>query len=266
VAISQSVRRLAFYPFLEVRKPASWQVVERDGVTVLIHDLPIAVIAHPHPGLVDVPAAVAAARDLARDNSRPRLIWMLPPDDVHLRPALEQSGLVHRDAPGFEAIENVMVLEHPPDGTVDAGVTVGRLRSIDDIDAVRQVRNSAFGLPEDTHAVSREAAWQQACDPSNPMVEWLAWIDGRAVGAAGAADAEHGINLFGGAVVEGARGRGVYRALVAKRWAFAAGLGKPALTVQAGRMSRPILERIGFQKIGELLVYDDPDVLTPPIG
>ena len=262
--MSKSVRRLAFHPFLEVRKPASWQVVERGGVTVVIHDLPIAVIAHPRPGLVDVSAAVAAARDLARENARPRLIWMLSPDDVHLRAALEQSGLVHRDAPGFEAIENVMVLEHPPDGTVDAGITVGRLRSINDIDAIRQVRNSAFGLPEGTHAASREESWRQACDPSNPLVEWLAWLDARAVGAAGAADAEHGINLFGGAVVEGARGRGVYRALVAERWKFAVGLGKPALTVQAGRMSGPILGRLGFRKIGELLVYDDPRVITPP--
>jgi hypothetical protein len=59
-------------------------------------------------------------------------------------------------------------------------------------------------------------------------------------------------------VLAGARGRGVYRALVAKRWDLAVERGAPALTVQAGRMSEPVLSRLGFRKLGELLVFDDP--------
>jgi GNAT superfamily N-acetyltransferase len=262
VTTSEPVRRLAFHPFLEVTRPPSWEFVERDGVTVVVHDLPISLIAHPCPGLVDVPAAVAAGRDIAREHSRPSLIWMLAPNDLHLRPELERAGLINRDAPGFESVENVMVLESPPRGERVSGVEVDRLRSIEDVDAIQQVRAAAFGIPRSAFAASRDEVWKKAHDPDNPFIDWVARLNGQAVGAAGAAAAEHGMNLFGGAVVETARGQGVYRALVAKRWECAVELGKPALTVQAGRMSQPILERLGFQKLGELLVYDDPEVST----
>ena len=57
------------------------------------------------------------------------------------------------------------------------------------------------------------------------------------------------MNLFGGSVVAEARGRGVYRALTLARWDLAVAQGTPALTIQAGRMSKPIAERLGFQLI-----------------
>ena len=53
------------------------------------------------------------------------------------------------------------------------------------------------------------------------------------------------------------RGRGVYRSLVQARWDWAVELGTPALTVQAGRMSRPILERLGFEFVEPVRVYVD---------
>jgi hypothetical protein len=46
------------------------------------------------------------------------------------------------------------------------------------------------------------------------------------------------------------RGRGVYRALVRARWDAAVAHDTHALTVTAGRMSRPILERLGFVTVG----------------
>jgi GNAT superfamily N-acetyltransferase len=58
-------------------------------------------------------------------------------------------------------------------------------------------------------------------------------------------------------VLESARGRGVYRSLVRARWDHAVERGTPALTVQAGRMSRPILERLGFQFITPVRVFVD---------
>src|SRR3954466_5576729 len=50
---------------------------------------------------------------------------------------------------------------------------------------------------------------------------------------------------------ERARGRGAYRALIRARWDDAAALGTPALITQGGSMSRPILERLGFVRVGE---------------
>jgi hypothetical protein len=65
------------------------------------------------------------------------------------------------------------------------------------------------------------------------------------------------VNLFVGAVLEEARGQGVYKALVSARWEAAVARGTPALTVQAGRMSRPILARLGFQDLGQAHLYVD---------
>ena len=57
-----------------------------------------------------------------------------------------------------------------------------------------------------------------------------------------------------------ARGRGAYRALVAARWETAVELGTPALAIQAGAMSRPVLERCGFQALCSVLTLQDPEV------
>ena len=59
------------------------------------------------------------------------------------------------------------------------------------------------------------------------------------------------VNLSGGSVRADARGRGVYRALIRARWDDGVARGTPALTVQAGRMSRPVLERLGFETVSE---------------
>jgi hypothetical protein len=47
---------------------------------------------------------------------------------------------------------------------------------------------------------------------------------------------------------------------VASRWKSAVEAGKPALTVHAGAMSRPILERCGFEKVCGVEVLLDPDL------
>jgi GNAT superfamily N-acetyltransferase len=56
--------------------------------------------------------------------------------------------------------------------------------------------------------------------------------------------------LAGGYTRPDVRGRGVYGALVRARWDAVVAAGTPALTVSAGRMSRPILEGLGFQTVG----------------
>jgi GNAT superfamily N-acetyltransferase len=58
------------------------------------------------------------------------------------------------------------------------------------------------------------------------------------------------VYLAGGGTRPDRRGRGAYRALVRARWDAAVERGTPALTVGAGAMSRPILERLGFAIVG----------------
>ncbi|GGJ30125.1 GNAT family N-acetyltransferase [Streptomyces brasiliensis] len=61
--------------------------------------------------------------------------------------------------------------------------------------------------------------------------------------------------LWGGGTVEGWRGRGLYRALVAHRARAAAARGYRYLQVDAMPQSRPILERLGFQPLSTTTPY-----------
>jgi GNAT superfamily N-acetyltransferase len=86
---------------------------------------------------------------------------------------------------------------------------------------------------------------------------WAAFDDGRPVGFGRGIDMEDGVALMGGAVLPEARGRGVYRALVRARWDHAVGRGTPLLVVQAGPMSAPVLDGLGFQRHGEIRLFAD---------
>jgi GNAT superfamily N-acetyltransferase len=77
------------------------------------------------------------------------------------------------------------------------------------------------------------------------------------VAAGTSAPTPHGLLLYGGATHPRARGRGAYRALIRARWDEAAARGTPALITQGGSMSRPILERLGFERVGEVHILLD---------
>ena len=86
---------------------------------------------------------------------------------------------------------------------------------------------------------------------------WAAYGDGRPVGFGRGIDMDEGVALMGGAVLPEARGRGIYRALVRARWDHAASRGTPLLVVQAGRMSAPVLDGLGFERHGEIRLFAD---------
>lgn len=65
--------------------------------------------------------------------------------------------------------------------------------------------------------------------------------------------------LWGGSTLEAYRGRGIYRALVSRRAAIAREAGYRYLQVDASEMSRPILQRLGF----EVLTTTTPYVWSP---
>jgi hypothetical protein len=93
---------------------------------------------------------------------------------------------------------------------------------------------------------AREAYERRSARPGG---DWLALLDGMAVGYAAAIAGPRGLLLSGGATLSEARGRGCYRALVRARWDFAVARGTPALVVHAQETSRPILERCGFERV-----------------
>ncbi|MFE0427353.1 GNAT family N-acetyltransferase [Streptomyces sp. NPDC058953] len=65
-------------------------------------------------------------------------------------------------------------------------------------------------------------------------------------------------SLWGGGTTPDWRGRGIYRALVAHRARIAAARGYHWLQVDAGAMSRPVLERLGFRALTTTTPYVRP--------
>jgi GNAT superfamily N-acetyltransferase len=256
-----AVVALALHPFRELPSSPGFEKVEQDGLLFVFHPYPTAQLVEP-VGLEasDVPSAVAAARSTARERGKRLLAWWIAPEAAGLGPALEREGLVNEDTPGFEAVETAMALVQPPAGGTAKGIAVTRVESYEDFAAVASVGMAAFEFPEAMRAeilADLPQRWSEFRQPGNPDRQYLARIGDEVVGCGGATFGDAGINLFGGAVLPHARGRGVYRALTTTRWEEAVQRGSPALTVQAGTMSMPILAKLGFSRVGEARVYVD---------
>ena len=93
--------------------------------------------------------------------------------------------------------------------------------------------------------------------PPASSARFVAVLDGRIVGAGTSTYLDGAVTLNGGSVLPEARGRGAYRALVRARWEDAAARGTPALVTQAGRMSAPILLRLGFEEVARIHILID---------
>ena len=188
----------------------------------------------------------AEIHEILRGRGRTACSWEVgshatPPDLVDRLHAL---GLVD-DAPDPLAIG--MVLRRPP-GAPPPDVEVRRALTRDELVTAERIAAEAFG--------DGVKDWEPPpLRDSNPI--YLAYLDGEPVARASAAVSEHGVSLFGGATIPEARGRGAYRALVAARWDEAVRRGTPLLVTQAGRMSRPILVRLGFEEVCEIRILVD---------
>jgi len=165
-----------------------------------------------------------------------------PPDLVERLHAL---GLVD-DQPDPLAIG--MVLTDDPAEPPPADVEVRRARTREELLEAGRIAAVAFGMPGEV---------PEPEEPTPGLETYVAYVDGRAAARATAAFTEYGATLFGGATLPEARGRGAYRALVAARWEDAVARGTPMLVTQAGRMSRPILERLGFRAVCEIRILVD---------
>jgi hypothetical protein len=195
-----------------------------------------------------VGAALTEIRALLRARGREGAEWELgessqPPDLVERLLALG----VKRDED--EPVAIGMVLRGSPAWNVPAAVTARRVASVTELRAARLVQREAFGDPRpvDEALLVRDFA-REGLDGST----FVALVHGVPVAAAYAAYTPHGLLLFGGATLASSRGRGAYRALVAARAREAVERGTPALVTHAGRMSRPILERLGFTPVARI--------------
>ena len=87
----------------------------------------------------------------------------------------------------------------------------------------------------------------------------VAYAAGIPAGTGGVTMVDGVARLWGGAVMESARGQGVYRAILAARLAYAAAHGATMALVK-GRIetSGPILRRAGFTAYGQEVIYRVP--------
>jgi GNAT superfamily N-acetyltransferase len=146
-------------------------------------------------------------------------------DGPELRERLLEAGLEPEDE------ETVVVAEAasipPPPDDVELQLVTDEF-----VDLAGDVFGERFDLPEKAVAV-------------------VAVVDGKAV-SGGRVDFEEGVEfagLFGGITLPEYRGRGLYRATVAKRAELARERGYRWLYSDALPTSRPILERLGFVAI-----------------
>jgi hypothetical protein len=136
----------------------------------------------------------------------------------------------------------VLTTEPPPAEEIE----VRRIETLEEYAESRRLALAAFANPDQRIPTDEELAveWEHAVDP-----RFAAWLDGRMASVGRAVYTRAGGYLMGGSTAEWARGRGAYRAVVRARWDEAVRRGTPALAVGAGPMSRPILERLGFEQV-----------------
>ena len=200
----------------------------------------------------EVDDVLEEVRSLLLARGRDRTQWEIgssaePPDLVEL---LLRRGLV----PDKDPYAVALVLTKPPPPPA-AGIIARRVGTFAEYSAASEVQWQAFEMPEDEVAEARALLpqrWREA-----PSIMHAAWLDGEIVCAGTCAPTPHGLLLYGGATVSRARGRGAYRALLRSRWDEAMARGTPALITQGGSMSRPILERLGFEVVGHVYMLLD---------
>jgi hypothetical protein len=202
--------------------------------------------------LEEVDAVIGEVRATLRERDRTYTQWEVGSSaPAGLVDALLERG-IRRDKDPY-AVALVLTKEPPLPAE---GLVARRVETFEEYAAANAVQWEAFEMPEEEIVENRARLEQQYRDTPNVM--HAVWLDGEIVCAGTAAPTEHGLLLYGGATLPRARGRGAYRALLRARWDDAVAVGTPALITQGGSMSRPILERTGFERVGEVhMLVDD---------
>lgn len=192
---------------------------------------------------------------LGRDS----VAWWVGPSSTPagLAQQLRDFGLRPLDHPSAEPRYTAMTLTSPP-AEPPPGVTARRVRDLDEFRTATRIYFAVNVPDRDPETVIPDfAEFYERRHVSGDSVSYLAWVDGEAAAAGNAHVTPEGAALNGGFTLPHLRGRGAYRALVRARWEDAVAAGAPGLAVLAGGMSRPILERLGFQSLGEVEVLVD---------
>jgi RimJ/RimL family protein N-acetyltransferase len=228
-----------------------------DGRVCIVQGPSFASICAPKVSDDAVPQLLAEVRAKVPIEKRPT--WWIgpsaqPPDIVERLLALglsepqDRTPLVHALAATAE-----------PKG-FRPGVEAHQVETFDDFAATAELRFEVFDVPEERRELERAhlPAYYEESQRIGIPVWFVARVDGRVAGSAGAIPSPRGVFLIGGSTASWARGRGLYTALVRARWDYAAARGTPALVTHAKPdSSYPILLHVGFQEICEIRRLED---------
>jgi GNAT superfamily N-acetyltransferase len=253
-SLDATLLELAEEPGLWLPPEPSHDVVDGDGYWVVFHGRSVWV----HRARLDerrVEAAVDHVRSLLRARGLDEVSWWIgersgPPD---LAERLERLGLEPDDPPRM----TTLTIASAPAG--EPSVEVHRVESLADHVTALEIEWEAFDVPAAERAerrVTAGAAWPSIVADGRSTV-FLAYVDGEPVGFGRVVHAPRAGLLLGGATLPEARGRGVYSSLVHARWRESVARGVPHLVVSAGPMSAPILERLGFRRLGGVRLLRD---------
>lgn len=171
------------------------------------------------------------------------------PDDLGQR--LRDAGFVAQPEETLMIAEvNDLALDVEP----PAGIRVMPVTDAAGVDLVGRVHEAAFGT--DSTRMRRQLLARLEDDPASVVA--VVALDGDTPVSAARVEFVPGTRfagLWGGGTVEGWRGRGIYRALVALRAREAVERGYRYLQVDALAASRPVLERLGFHPLTTTTPY-----------
>ncbi len=134
------------------------------------------------------------------------------------------------------------------------GVTLRRITGEDDVRAMAEMEDRVFGSTSADETV-RALLYRLGLDDGTEL--WVAEAGGEVIGA-GRLEPVAGTRfagIWGGAVLEQWRGRGIYRALTATRARSAVAAGKTLIHSDSTEYSRPILERAGLTRVSSTTPY-----------
>jgi GNAT superfamily N-acetyltransferase len=261
--LSDAIRRFAEEPDCELPEPpAPSRRISRPAFTLSLSPTPThAAVSRVRTTADGLDATIAEVRALLREAGYVQCGWYLGPAcrPDGLAAALVGRGFLPAVRPPFEPLFRAMALTVPPPRPESDGVESRPVRDLEEFTRALRLGMDVFGeSAEDTARwlSAAPALWNH--DNGVAQLTQVAYADGHLAGFGFASPGPAAVLLGGGAVLPAFRGRGVYRALVASRWEQAVRIGKPALTVHAGAMSRPILARCGFEEICRVDVLADP--------
>jgi GNAT superfamily N-acetyltransferase len=192
----------------------------------------------------EAPDAVAEVRRILAPAETRVVSWWLSdratPGDVEEQLLDAGLDLVADDY----LLDGLLATAPPPAGPPD--VEVRPATTAKEWAGLRELQDGVFDNPPERRPTHEQLLVEFRHTNS---VLFGAWLEGELVGAGAATPSSRGLLLWGGSVLEQARGRGCYRALVRARWDEAVRLGTPALTVSANDQSGPALRKLGFEPV-----------------